>query len=384
MSEIPVIERKAAQAAAQKSDITLLTDFLCTYRGHSQLMQLYANAGYRPDNTDEQNACCIIAHTHYFDSWDDYTKFRERLEHDTDLQRFEQAADAVVSGDSAKLKALLVQNPRLISMRSNRNHRSTLLHYVGANGFEAWRQRTPANVIEIAGILLGAGAEPDARGDMYRGTTTLGLVATSVHPVIAGKQEELMDILVRHGADPNHAVAPDYTEGNLILACLHNGRGEPIHWLASRGAMVDLEGAGGLGDIKKIKTCFTPEGELRDQKLVRKRDSCLIWACVYGHRAVVEFLLANGCSVNTNWDGTTPLHSAAYGGQAELVRILLGKGGDTEALNEYGGTVLGTTLWSLYNARKPDHLEIMEILIAAGAVIKNDWQVYIDECRQNN
>ena len=51
----------------------------------------------------------------------------------------------------------------------------------------------------------------DAMGDMYRGTSTLGLVATSVHPLKAGLQKELIDILLKYGADINHAVAPDYT-----------------------------------------------------------------------------------------------------------------------------------------------------------------------------
>jgi hypothetical protein len=118
MSEIPAIQQKAAQAAAQAGDIISLADFLCTYRQHPQLMQLYANAGYNTANTDEQNARCIIANTNYFDNWDDYTKFRERLVHDKDLQQFEQAADLLVAGEHSKLKALLVQNPGLIGMRS--------------------------------------------------------------------------------------------------------------------------------------------------------------------------------------------------------------------------------------------------------------------------
>jgi len=384
MTEIPVTQKEAAHAATQEGNPELLADFLRTYRGYPQLMHWYAGAGYRAENSDEENARRIIAHVHHFTTWDDYTQFRKELRQDTTLQQFEMAADAVTAGDAARLKALLTQNQDLIRLRSRRNHHSTLLNYVGANGFERYRQKTPPNAVEIAGILLDAGAEIDAWGDMYRGTSTLGLVATSVHPVMAGLQEQLMDILIRHGADPNHAVAPDYTEGNLILACLHNGRGEPVHYLASRGAAVDLEGAGSLGDLEKIRTYFNVDGDLLDQRWTGKLDGCLIWACVYGHRSVVDFLLAHGCSVNTNWDATTPLHSAAYGGQVELVRLLLDKGADREAINEYGGTVLGTTLWSLYNARKPGHLEIMEILIAAGAEIKDNWQGYIDELRKES
>jgi len=39
-----------------------------------------------------------------------------------------------------------------------RRHHATLLHYVGANGIESFRQKTPANAVDIARLLLDAGA----------------------------------------------------------------------------------------------------------------------------------------------------------------------------------------------------------------------------------
>ncbi|XHR96041.1 ankyrin repeat domain-containing protein [Mucilaginibacter sp. UC70_90] len=381
MAEIPIAQKKMAEQAARAGDIVALANFILNYGNDQQLRQWYGGAGYQPQNSAEENAKLIICHTNYFDSWADYEKFQTELQTNPYLQQFEQAADAIAAGNADALKSLLAQRPDLISKRSRRNHHSTLLNYIGANGFEGMRQKTPQNAVEIAAILLDAGAEVDAWGDMYGGTSTLGLVATSVHPVIAGVQEELMDILIRHGADPNYAVAADYTDGNLILACLHNGRYEPVRYLASKGAEVELEGAGGIGDLEKVKSYFDDHGELINKSIAAKRDGCLIWACVCGHRPVVEFLLMHGCSVRTVWDNTTPLHSAAHGGQVELVKLLLNKGADMEALNGYGGTVLGSTLWALYNSRRPGHLEIMEILIASGAVIKDDWQIYINEKR---
>jgi len=75
-------------------------------------------------------------------------------------------------------------------MRSTRDHHSTLLHYVSANGVEDFRQKTPPNIVEITNLLLDAGAEVDAESDAYGGgCTTLGLVATSVHPEQAGASE---------------------------------------------------------------------------------------------------------------------------------------------------------------------------------------------------
>ena len=65
--------------------------------------------------------------------------------------------------------------------QSRRRHHARLLHYVGANGVEGFRQRTPANIVRIAEALIDAGADIDAEADMYGGgSRTLMLVATSI------------------------------------------------------------------------------------------------------------------------------------------------------------------------------------------------------------
>lgn len=295
--------------------------------------------------------------------------------------RFEKAVDAVVSGDVETLQALLREDGDLIRRRSKLEHEATLLIYVGANGVEAYRQVVPPNAVVVATVLLDAGAEVDAWGRMYRGTTTLGLVATSVHPVKAELQEPLMELLVARGADVNHAVAPDYTDGNLILACLHNGRCEPVRWLAQHGAEVDLEGAGGVGELERVRKYFTEEGRLTDERLAEKSHGCLIWASACGHMEIVQFLLDAGIEVGVVWDQTTALHSAAYGGHVGIVRLLLERGAPTEVLNYHGGTVLGTAIWSWYNARKPGHRKIVEMLVDAGAAVRDDLKGYVDEIR---
>ena len=103
------------------------------------------------------------------------------------VSAFEAAVDAILSGDSARLKKLLRENPELVRARSTREHRSTLLHYVSANGVEDFRQKTPKNIVEITKLLLEAGADVNAESDAYGGrSTALGLTATSCHPDAAG------------------------------------------------------------------------------------------------------------------------------------------------------------------------------------------------------
>src|SRR5262249_46354124 len=101
---------------------------------------------------------------------------------------FEAAVDAVISGDADTLRRMLAANPELVRERSQREHHATLLHYVGANGVEDERQRTPRNIVEIARILLDAGADIHSIADMYGGSDTFGLAATSCHPIDAGVQ----------------------------------------------------------------------------------------------------------------------------------------------------------------------------------------------------
>ena len=151
------------------------------------------------------------------------------------------AADAIVTGDIQTLRELLAQDPSLITARSPRTHNATLLHYVAANGIEGFRQKTPANIVEITRLLLNAGADIEATSHAYGGpSTVLGLAATSVHPVRAGVDQPLLETLLDYGASID-------TPPGAILGCLANGRGAAATLLASHGARLDLETAAGAG-----------------------------------------------------------------------------------------------------------------------------------------
>jgi hypothetical protein len=132
----------------------------------------------------------VLARSHGFESWPKLVRHLESLASgNSSASRFEAAADAIAGGDAATLKHLLGEEPELVRARSTREHGATLLHYVSANGVEGYRQKTPLNIVEIAEILLRAGAEVDATADVYGGgCTALGLAATSVHPELAGVQ----------------------------------------------------------------------------------------------------------------------------------------------------------------------------------------------------
>ena len=92
----------------------------------------------------------------------------------------------------------------------------------------------------------------------------------------------------------------------------------------------------------------------------------LLYAAAYGHKGIVELLIAAGADVNAKivtpmnpWDvdGETPLHYAA---NKETAELLIAEGADVNAKNEDGGTPLHRVAWKRRTA-------IAELLIAEGA-----------------
>jgi hypothetical protein len=154
-----------------------------------------------------------------------------------------------------------------------------LLIYVGANGVEDERQRTPANAVEIAQMLLDAGAEGDAEADLYGGgVTTLGLAATSVHPERAGVQNALLKFLIDRGANLDPPSAGGNGHG-LVIGCLENGRGPAAEFLAGAGAKLDLEAAAGVGRLDFVPRFFNSDGALTEGATRAQMQRGFLWAC---------------------------------------------------------------------------------------------------------
>jgi hypothetical protein len=298
----------------------------------------------------------VIARSHGFESWPKFSRHLEALARKSPISRFEEAADAIAGGDIATLKRLLGEDPKLVRAASTREHGSTLLHYVSANGVESYRQKTPSNIVEITEILLRAGAEIDATAHVYGGgCTTLGLTATSVHPERAGVQEALLQKLLDHGAS---------LELVTLTSCLANGRPKAAEFLASRGAGLDLGGAAGIGRLDIVKSLFGDATKVQ-------RDEGLLYASAYGRNSVVEFLLGKSADLAAQRrDGQTALHLAVIGGHLETVALLLAHHAPLEARNVHGGTALGQALWSAAHGGDPEvYIAILDALFAAGAKV---------------
>lgn len=337
-----------------------------------------AEAEFRSAPFALADAQLVIAREHGLESWPKFTKYLAEMErNDSPTSIFESAADAIVSGDIATLTRLLHENPELVHARSAREHQAPLIHYVAANGVEDFRQKTPKNIVEIAELLLKAGAEVDATANSYGGASTaLGLAATSYHPAKAGVDIPLLELLLKHGASPNGAPGGWST----VTSALANGRPRAAKFLAEHGAKLDLEGAAGVGRLDLVKTFFAEDGSLKTNATREQMKSGFAWACEYGHTSVADFLLQHGMKVDDplRHNGQTGLHWAAYNAHVDTVKLLLQRNAPVNARDKsYNGTPLG---WALYAWSEPapenngsGYYETVALLVAAGAIVDQEW-----------
>jgi ankyrin repeat protein len=244
---------------------------------------------------------------------------------------FERAADAVVDGDVTTLAALLAKQPALATARSERVtdrdppvHRATLLHYVAANGVEDVRQRSPQNAVEVARLLLDAGADANALADMYGGQcSTLSMLVSSTPPARAGVQVPLIDVLADFGASVE-STGEGHWSSPLVTALVFGFR-DAAEALVRRGARVDsLAAAAGLGRLETV-VAMLPAASPDD------RHRAFALASQLGHVDIVRALLDAGEEPDRFHPPgmhahATPLHHAALGGHDAVVRLLVERG----------------------------------------------------------
>ncbi len=315
-------------------------------------------ADVRAAELDLDDARVVVAHGYSFDDWEDLVAYVHAVGHDDSVALFETAVEAVISGDVAALRSILQEHPELVRARSVRRHHATLLHYIGANGVEGLRQKTPPNAVEVAKLLLDGGAEADALAGMYGAQcTTMSMLVSSSPPHAAGLQPALAETLLDHGAA---LVGPGSKWQSALMTALAFGFLDTAKTLALRGAPVDgIAAAAGLGRLEETARLLPgADGE--------ERHIALALAAQHGHADIVRLLLDAGEDPNRyNPDGfhshSAPLHQAVWSNHAQAVRVLVERGARLDIADTiYQGTPLG---WAEYGGRT----EIAEYLRVAAA-----------------
>ena len=299
---------------------------------------------------------------------------------------FRVAVQALDGGDIERLETLLDQYPWLVHYRCTKGEPyeegyfagATLLNHIAGNPS---RFPIPSNIVDITRLLLSRGARDDEPRPKY----TIGLLLTSKQASDAGVALPLIDLLCS-----TNGVKIDLTEPTILNGPLGNHAPATALELIRRGARMDISHAAALGRLDLIECFFNGEDmpasliplppQTDEAKLLIEQ--AFIRACQHGHNDICEFLLAQGVDPAAQAKvGQTGLHYAAHSGKLETVEMLIERNAPLEVKNMYGGTVLGQALWSAFNEPHKNHLQIVEVLIAAGAVIEPDWNKWIDKLR---
>ena len=309
------------------------------------------DAEVRATPIDRDDARLALARWYEFQDWQRLAEYVASVQQPGPTARFERAVEAVIDGDVATLKQVLAEDPGMVRARSTRvnhfdppMHRSTLLHYVAANGVEGYRQRSPKNAAQVAKVLLDAGADPNALSWAYGGQcTTMALLVSSTPPAQAGVQVPLVETLIDYGA----SVAPA-GEGNWtspVETALVFGKHDAAQALVRRGAPIEsLAAAAGLGRIEDVKRML-PSAEEQD------RHRALALAAQSGQAEAVSILLDAGEDPNRfNPPGThshtPPIHQAIAAGHLAVVKLLVERGARLDIKDTiHQGTPLG---WAKY------------------------------------
>jgi ankyrin repeat protein len=127
--------------------------------------------------------------------------------------------------------------------------------------------------------------------------------------------------------------------------------------LMARGVQADAREYARLGDLAMLTRLVEADPS------VAKRDAVMMGAVDFSHYALVEWLLAHGANVNARADAEsrhTALHSAAWNGDLEMVKLLVTAGADRQARDaQYDGTPRGWAETSIEVSNNPKSADVV-------------------------
>ena len=233
--------------------------------------------------------------------------FHERIQ-DT---AFRRAVDLLDTGNVRGLRAHLRAHPNLARQRvtfegGNYFQNPSLLEFVAENPIR--HGELPANIGEIARVILEAGA----KNDVSILNETLGLVCSGCVARECGVQIPLIDLLCDYGADPNRGMPSAH------------GEFEAANALIRRGARIDLPVAAALGRVNDARRLLQTASS-------EDRHRAVALSAQFGHTEIVRMLFDAGENPDRyNPPGchahSTPLHQAAFAGHEKTVRLLVERG----------------------------------------------------------
>lgn len=205
--------------------------------------------------------------------------------------------------------------------------------------------------LDMARAFLDAGADPNFATPF--GTKDSRLV----HAVRRGCRPAVVELLLESGARVD---ATDANGRTAFVLATRYGQERVAALLKAHGAGDDqllgpdaFLGACARGDVAAARTMTA-----RDPGLVESLgadDHEVLAAMAHeGRIDAVELMLDLEFPVDARGGIGTALHGAAWRGHADVVRLLLDRGADPDAINDYGGDGLDTALYGAAHCHSPN------------------------------
>jgi ankyrin repeat protein len=334
----------------------------------------------------------VLARAYGFDSWSKLKAFVDGA----NIRRF---VDAVESGDSAQVRALLNARPELVTMDLSGGDERRALHF-------AVLKRD----VRMTRLLMEAGA--DARQGVYphRSATTALALATErgfdeivavieeeerrrreerscPNATVSPVQDQISDAI--HSGDRAGAIAMLEGDQSLIQACdrqgatpLHIsaqvGDHELIEWLLARRANAKKQDVRGYTPLDHAVLCVQPGNGMADRftgtaRLLLDRggaDLTIRGAVALGDQANVRRLIAaNPGSLREITSRGGLLSIAVNHNQIEIAKLLLDLGADVDERTILNEVEEPTPSWGhpLWYAALAGELDMVRLLLDRGA-----------------
>jgi ankyrin repeat protein len=295
----------------------------------------------------------VVARGHGYGSW-------AELLDGAGQGSFGAAYRLVEARDLAGLASLLDREPALVTE-------------VGTNGNDLLGLAASTCDERLVALLLSRGA--DVRRANVHGWTVLHQAGYSNLPALAR-------VALDAGAPVDGYGRGD--GGTPLVAALFWGHVEVARVLAAHGVVPrNLRTAAGLDDVALLESLWDTPSAGAHRGFYRPhsgfpvwrpgdspaevRDEALSWAARSDAVDAVSWLVAHGAEVDANVYQGTALVWAATNGRVRAVRRLLELGAGVDVRGTFGGPGHGVGTTALHHAAESGHVEVIEVLLAAGA-----------------
>jgi ankyrin repeat protein len=311
----------------------------------------------------QAGARTVVAREHGFSSWATLRRHVASI-HDGG-EPFARAYRALEAHDVEGLRSELVRFPHLVAARGT--NRNDLLGIATATCDE-----------RLVALLLEHGADP-VRANVH-GWTPLHQAAYVGLPPLAR-------MLLDAGAPVDVSARGD--GGTPLVVALFWGHRATADLLAEQGVLPpNLRAAAGLGRTDLIETLVAADGRLASEAGAQRGfyrphsgfpawqpssdrhevlDEALSWAARNDREEAIELLVARGARPEADVYRGTALTWAAACGRTGAVRRLLALGADPNGRSGFGGPDHGEGATGLHLAAQNGNLEVIEVLLDAGA-----------------